>query len=340
MNQSSAWVIALVTLLTISSASLAAAEDLSSPCHRSVAGGLILDRKAYEFPFETYQQWLSFMDRAPDPAWHSSQMRSLLSEETFVAYRDGESVTAERFVYQSDGLRINGVLVMPRGPAQCHPVIVYSQGGVAQWSRLTFFDVLEMHRLAAQGYIVAASLRRGEGGSEGLANMGPGDLSDMLNLVKVIDSMPQANRNKFAYLGFSRGGALGYRVLANSRRFSAAVIIGAPTDLLTAKRRDEFDEHVYPTTVTNYANDKDAALRQLSAFYWPEKIHSQTALLLLHGNADERVEASESLALAAKLSDLGRTLSLKLYDGGSHTLIEHQQDVRDQIDTWLGRYYD
>ncbi|MEO1202699.1 MAG: prolyl oligopeptidase family serine peptidase [Pseudomonadota bacterium] len=316
------------------------ADALASPagCADNAQSSLLLDREEYTFPFESYDEWLRFMDEAPDPAWQAAAMRNVVSRNEFERYTAGETVSAERFVYLSDGLRIRGLKFEPRDPQGCRPVIVYAHGGVGRWSRLTTVDVLEIYRLVEQGYIVVVSMRRGEGGSEGQANTGPGDLADMLTLLDVIDTLPNADSRRIAYLGFSRGAALGFRVLANTDRFRAAVMLGAPTDSLTSKRRAEFDEFVYPDTIIDYEKDKDAALRSLSALYWPERIDPSVALLLLHGTEDERVEASDSLELAAKLSDLGRKVALKLYEDGSHSLIENRSDVRAETDAWLVRH--
>lgn len=306
-----------------------------SGCARQTQPSALLDRQPSEFPFDSYEEWLAFMDRAPDPAWRADAMSKLVSQGEFDKYLAGAVTRAERFQYLSDGLRINALIVSPKASNDCFPVVIYAHGGVAEWGRLTFFDVLEMHRLAAQGYIVLASMRRGEGGSEGAPNMGKGDLADMLTLIEVVDTLPSADPNRLAYLGYSRGGALGYRVLAASDRLAAAIMIGAPTDYVTSRRRDEFHQHVFPDIVDGYEHDADDALRTLSALYWPERLDPDVGLLLLHGAADERVAASDSLELAAKLLDLGRPVAVSLYENGSHSLIEHRHAVREEMDDWL-----
>lgn len=300
--------------------------------------GAIILRENYSFPFETYEDWLAFMDRAPDPAWRSETVSKLVSGETFERYRRGDVVIAERIAYSSGGLRINGFLVRPRtleGPA---PVILFAHGGVAEWGRITFFDILEFHRLAEQGYVVLASALRGEGGSEGAPNLGAGDLADMLNLINVADGLKDADADRIGLLGFSRGGGLGYRMIAATDRIGAAVLIGAPTDLIKSSRREEFDTHVYPGVVDGYSADRDAALAALSALYWPERLSSETALLLLHGQSDDRVATLDSLKIAEAFESLDRPYQLTIYHGGSHSLIEHWLSVRREIDAWFSAH--
>ena len=295
----------------------------------------ILERTPYTFTFEDYDEWLAFMDRAPDTSWRGPAMRKLVSKLDFERYRLGENVRAERIVYQSDNLKIKGFLLSPLNCNKPCPVLIYSQGGAAEWSRITFFDILEMHRLAEKGYIVITTTRRGEGGSEGKPNLGAGDLADTRALSDIADELPDTDSNRIHYLGFSRGAALGYRVLASTDRITSAVMIGGPSDSVLSPRRAEFHEFVYPGIVDNYEENQDAALRALSALYWPEKISKTTRLLLVHGAKDKRVRPDNSLKLAERLLMLDRTVRMILYDNGSHSLIENYPSVRNEIDHWF-----
>ncbi|MXP09080.1 prolyl oligopeptidase family serine peptidase [Altererythrobacter halimionae] len=76
-------------------------------------------------------------------------------------------------------------------------------------------------------------------------------------------------------------------------------------------------------------------MRTLSALYWPQDMDPDARLLLLHGADDERVEVTDSLDLAREWQALGRPFALRVYEGGSHSLIEHRADVRKLIDGWF-----
>ncbi|MCG8503085.1 MAG: alpha/beta fold hydrolase [Sphingomonadales bacterium] len=316
----------------------AGASLLLSAMNSPVGDNPIVSHVPYAFPFEDYESWLAFMDKAPDPAWRADAMRRLIPEDVFLSYRDQKTLRTEQIVYLNEGLRINGFAVAPRQIEAPLPVILYAHGGVAQWGRITFFDLLELHRLAEQGYVVIASALRGEGGSEGKPNLGAGDLSDMLRLLDVAAHIDGADTARVGLWGFSRGGGLGYRMIAASDRIAAAVLVGASSDLVGSPRRQEFDTHVYPGIVDNYATDKDAALRTLSAVYWPERLSKNTRLLLIHGADDERVPVRSSLVMAQHLSRLKRDYQLLVLENGSHTLIEHQLRVRREIDRWFAAY--
>ncbi len=314
-----------------------AASLVPAPAYAEPLSGRLLSRTAYKFPFATYAEWLAFMDKSPNPDWQASQMRTLISEATFTRYARQETVRADSISYRSDGLAINGFALFPRETSAPPPVILYAHGGVAKWGRITFFDMLELFRLAERGYAVIASALRGEGGSEGKPNLGIGDREDMLNLIPLASELGEVDSQRIGLWGFSRGGGLGYRVLAATDKIRSAVLVGASADLVTNPRRAEFDEHVYRGIVDNYLNDPDGALRSLSAAYWPEKIAPEAEILLIHGAADDRVQVTNSLTMAGHLSRLNRRYELLIPERGSHTLIEHQNRVRSAIDRWFDR---
>ncbi len=311
---------------------------LAAPSFATEDTPSILERTPCKFSFEKYDEWLAFMDKAPDPAWRSPAMRELFNEASFNRYRDQTSLSCDKLVYLSDGLKINGFVIAPRIVDEPAPVVLFAHGGVAQWGRITFFDLLEMHRLAERGYVVIASALRGEGGSEGAPNLGAGDRSDMLRLIDIAKHIDVARASRIGFWGFSRGGGLGYRVLAETDEIKTAVLIGAPSDLVNSERREEFHEHVYPGVVDNYGEDQDKALAALSAAYWPERLSKKTPILLIHGADDVRVPVSNSLTMAEHLARLDHPFRLVVPRDGSHTLIEHQEDVRDEMDRWFDAY--
>lgn len=322
-------------LIAVFGCASTAVDGTPTPTRPSAA---ILEESACAFPFPDHAAWLAFMDEAKDPAWRAPAMSQLVDQVSYERFQQGDTVTCKRIVYESDGLAIVGYALSPtRHPGKA-PVVLFAHGGVAQWGRITFFDLLELHRLSERGYVVLASALRGEGGSEGSPNLGAGDLADTLRLIDVATEIAIADTERLGFWGVSRGGALGYRALATTERFDAALLVGAPSDLVEDPRRAEFHQHVYPGVVDGYAADQDAALEKLSALYWVDELSSRTPILLLHGGADERVRPSDSIHMAEQLKALKRDHELIVFENGSHTLIEHLLTVREHIDSWFDRH--
>jgi dipeptidyl aminopeptidase/acylaminoacyl peptidase len=72
-----------------------------------------------------------------------------------------------------------------------------------------------------------------------------------------------------------------------------------------------------------------------SAVYWPELIDAP--ILLLHGEADQTVSANETLALADRLQQAGKTVAFVIYQGDDHPLTNHFGGYPDAL-TWFGQY--
>jgi len=298
--------------------------------------GVPFDRTPYHPPYSEYAAWLEFMDKAPDTAWQAASVSRWVNRSSFQNCVQGSTLKVETFKYLSDDLSIKAFMVAPTSKNQSYPIILFAHGGVAEWGRITFFDVLEMCRLAERGYIVLASTLRGEGGSEGRANLGSGEVTDMLNLMRVAHHVDGADPERIGVWGFSRGGGLTYRLLATTDAIRAAVVVGAPSDHLDTYRREEFHEHVYPKVIPGYTDNPERSLRSISAIYWPQRLHFQTPLLMLHGRDDDRVKVDQTLRMAIALDQAGHpNIALQVFPKGSHTLIEQRDRMRAAMDEWF-----
>ena len=98
------------------------------------------------------------------------------------------------------------------------------------------------------------------------------------------------------------------------------------------------EKQVYAELIPNYAEHKEAALAARSAVRWPEKLHKQTPILLLHGSADWRVHPTEALTMAFKLYESKHPFRFVFFEGGDHGLTEHREEVDRLIRDWLDRY--
>jgi dipeptidyl aminopeptidase/acylaminoacyl peptidase len=129
-----------------------------------------------------------------------------------------------------------------------------------------------------------------------------------------------------------------YQALARTDRVAAAIVGAGLTDQFDCiKRRPELQK-VLSDLVPDYAENKQAALTARSAVFWPEKLHTQTPILILHGSADWRCHPSQSLRLVEKLYELKHPVRFVLFEGGDHGLSEYRAEVNRLAMDWLGHY--
>jgi dipeptidyl aminopeptidase/acylaminoacyl peptidase len=302
------------------------------------AVGSVLERLPYAFPFSTHAEWIAFMATSPETT-DLDILREAFPPEEFTRLARGDGAAAERIVYANGGLRFRGLLARPTVAGR-YPVIVYNRGGNREFGRLVFLDLLRMLAIAQGGYIVVATEYRGEGGSDGEPMLGNTDADDVLALIPLLGSLADADTSRIAMIGFSRGGLVTYHALSRDARVRAAVIVAGAADLLDdARRRPAFDSAILAKSVAGYSTNRERALREASAMNVLPRIPSGTALLLLHGTADDRVHPSVTLRVSEALLEAGTAHRMVLLENGSHSLLNHATVVRREIDDWLARYF-
>lgn len=254
-------------------------------------------------------------------------------------------VAMRAVTYLSDGLRIRGFVLAPKAPGR-YPVVIFNRGGCKEYGALTRAFAAEwLTPIADWGYVVVASQYRGNGGSEGRDEFGGRDVRDVLHLLPVIDSLPEADPTRIGMWGESRGGVMTYLALRQTTRVRAAVLVSAPSDLstlVTYRRQfqptDDFEAFCLRDAVPDYDRDRAGALAARSAVRWAEELNAATPLLLVQGTSDWRSDPRQALDMGAKLLALRRPFRLVMLEGGSHSLIEHLGEVDRLARDWLDRY--
>jgi dipeptidyl aminopeptidase/acylaminoacyl peptidase len=270
-----------------------------------------------------------------------------LSEETLTRLEAVEptirtilaQVDLKSMTYLSDGLQVKGYLAVPtRGDRW--PCVIFNRGGNRAFGALTDGSAARLlGKLAAWGYVVAASQYRGNAGGEGREEFGGADIHDVLHLIPLLESVPQADTSRLGMYGWSRGGLMTYLALTWTDRIRAAVIGGGMSDAFdTVARRPEMDTGQFAEVIPDYARSKEAALHARSPVRWPERLHKSTPLLLLHGSADWRVHPTQALAMVAALYASRHPFRFLFFEGGDHGLSEYREEVDALVKAWLDRY--
>ncbi len=247
-------------------------------------------------------------------------------------------VRIERITYLSDGLRVKGWLLTPNASGP-HPAIVYCRGGNREFGALDEKRVLgRLLPMARWGYVVVASQYRGVAGGEGLEEFGGAEVNDVLSLLPLLDALPEADSDRIALYGSSRGGMMSLLTVSRTDRFRALALEGPVTDLIRWKKDRPGIEEVYEELIPGYDKEGDAVLLPRSPARWPERLCPTTPILLMQGGADWRVPPGSAFELAEGLQALHRTLRFVLFEGADHGLSEKRDEARALTRTWFDRF--
>ena len=243
-------------------------------------------------------------------------------------------------MYWSDGLRVAGFLGRPLGPGP-FPAIIHNRGGYGEVGLQTGVEIVP---LVEAGYVAVASQYRGNGGGEGKEDFGGNDVHDVTNLIPLLKSLPYVDPNRIGMMGGSRGGmmtfiALKLDTLDGRHDIKTAVTVGGISDLFSwnseVGRLYQFDSVLWRPLVGATPDEAPQLFIDRSAVYWPDLINAP--LLLLHGQADQTVSVNETLTLAARLKNAGKTVDFIIYPGGDHPLTNYQGGYPDAL-SWFGLY--
>ncbi|MFW6159826.1 MAG: alpha/beta hydrolase family protein [Acidobacteriota bacterium] len=249
-----------------------------------------------------------------------------------------EAVEVNEITYLSDGLEVKGFLLEPEEEGE-YPCLIVNRGGNQDFGIWTPEEVyLLLVEISSWGYVVAASQYRGCAGGEGKEEFGGRDVDDILSLIPLLESRRKADARRMGMIGLSRGGMMTYLTLARTDRIKAAAVVGGVSDLSEwEKARPDMIE-VFKNLIGGGSQTAPEALKARSAFFWPEKISSETLLLILHSTADKRVPPSQALAMASALLKTGHPFRLLMFEGGDHNLTEFWPEWLEVIKSWFKKY--
>lgn len=241
-----------------------------------------------------------------------------------------DTLTLTTLTYASDGENVAGVMVAPKGDGP-FPVVIYNRGGHNGFGAIhppTITGFLA--DLANAGYLVIASQYRGGPGSTGKDEFGGADLNDVLNLIPIIDTLPNADPKRMGMIGVSRGGMMTYLALTKTDRIKAAITVGGVFDLMRNAQQRPRMADVFKEC---FGGDT-AGMIARSALHRSREAKPLPPMLLLHGDADDRVDYHDAIELATKLPNA----KALIVAGGNHCL-KNKWDIRmRETFAWLGTH--
>jgi len=265
----------------------------------------------------------------------ASNKKKLKSEFTYL-----DDVVMEEVFYVSDGLKVKAYMAYPKKKGK-YPAIIYNRGGNREFAKLSPLKMTKiLARVASWGYVAIGSQYRGNDGGEGREEFGGADVADVLNLIPLLESLPNVDTSKMGIYGRSRGGMMTYLTLMRTNRFKAAVVIAGATDLrgMTENRGNEMESWVYSELIPDYWEHKDSLLTIRSAITRIDEICKTTPILLLHGTADWRVMPKETLHMALEFQKNKIPYRLMMFEGDDHGLTDCKMEQYDAIHSWLDKY--
>jgi dipeptidyl aminopeptidase/acylaminoacyl peptidase len=241
--------------------------------------------------------------------------------------------------YQSDGLKIFGLLTVPNGPkpATGWPVIIFNHGYIPPTVyRTTERYVAYVDAFARDGYIVFKPDYRGFGSSQGTAvsaYYAPDDTVDVLNAVTTMQRYANADPNRIGMWGHSMGGNITLRALVIDPRIKVAVIWAGVNATYT-----DLMENWHPTGGESVSPGFRGTGRQgfIGEYGTPEQnpgfwdsispmayLADITAPIQLHhGTADTEVPLQFSQTLANDLHAANKPVELYTYAGADHNIAQ------------------
>ncbi|MEH8018429.1 prolyl oligopeptidase family serine peptidase [Rheinheimera muenzenbergensis] len=262
--------------------------------------------------------------------------------------RRQQTLDCRVFVYESDGILVEGIMVRPKTAAADAklPVVIYNRGGNAKGGTLVYGSIQHnLMPLAELGYIVIASQYRGAkafptsvSGEIRLDQFGGNDVNDIKNLLPIINGMPEADSERIAMKGFSRGGMMSYLAARDMPQLKALIVEAGVADLEASLAVRQAMENIYTRFIPDYATEKTAQLKARSVLHWLDKLAPQLPILLLHGEKDVRVEVAQSQNLAKALAEKGQPHKLVVYPEADHDLYPNRAEADAETAAWLKRY--
>lgn len=247
-----------------------------------------------------------------------------------------------------DDLEISGLLVTPPHGSPPFPTVLNIHGGPASafsdrfaanwhdWSQL----------LAANGFAVLMPNPRGSSGrgsaftDANFRDLGGKEFQDDLAGLDLLIERGVADTNRLGIAGWSHGGYIAAWAVTQTDRFKAAAMGAGVANMVSDQGTNDI-----PGFNLDYFYDDYASLYADPSLLWdrsPLKYVSRvtTPTLVLHGENDDRVAASQGHEFYRALKSLGVPTTLVTYPREPHGIREreHQIDVQRRVLDWFIRH--
>jgi dienelactone hydrolase len=263
--------------------------------------------------------------------------------------------------YPSDGLTITGVMQVPRGEGP-FPVVILNHGYIPRenyWSGADTSNAAQY--LNRRGYLTIAPDFRSWGQSDvGNSFFSTGQVTDALNLISSLASIPEADRERVGMWGHSMGGGVTTKAITIDPRIKAAVLYapvsaddtqvlerwgtgckgGQPDDSTeecagAEVLASDVDMRLY--LAYKYAASSPQVLDQVSPINYFDLVIAPVQIHI--GTADTTTPPEWSEAIRRALHDAGQEVEYFAYPGQGHAFEgEHWRLFMERVADFFDRH--
>ena len=243
----------------------------------------------------------------------------------------------------SDGLEIQGWLLLPKGAAP-HPIVMDMHGGpVWQWQPHWLGRRLHILMLLKHGYGVFMPNPRGSAGRgqdycrKVLGDLGGADSKDCLWGLDHLVDQGLADATRIGLIGHSYGGYLGAWLIGQDQRFAGAVISAPMTNYISQHLLSNISHYVELFLQDHYKN-LEGNYMQRSPITYAHQVKAPT--LSLCGALDRCTPAAEATQFHNALLENGVNSVLVNYPLEGHGIkgIPAMLDYSARIFSWLAQH--
>jgi dipeptidyl-peptidase-4 len=245
-----------------------------------------------------------------------------ISENKIAELADYHLVPMEFFTVKSrDGVPLNASIIKPPefNPQKKYPVLVYTYGGPHgqvvrnAWGGANFL----WHELMAQkGYIIFSLDNRGSAG-RGHAfesplhfRMGAQELSDQLDGVQYLKSLPYVDVNRIGIWGWSYGGHMTLHAMFEAGDDFKVGFAGGPvTDW-------RYYDSIYTERYLGLPLKNEKGYQDSSPVKYASQLKGK--LMIAHGTGDDNVHFANTLSVVNDLIESGKYVEVLAFPGRGH----------------------
>lgn len=240
-----------------------------------------------------------------------------------------------------EGIRLEGILTFPPGyeKGTKYPFLVLPHGGPEANDELGFDPLVRI--IAGMGYVVLQPEYRGSTGygADFLAaiyqHFGDRAYQDVDSATDFAVSQGWADPNRLAIFGWSAGGFMTSWTVTQTHRYKVAIEGAGITDWGPFLWTSDISQVDYDA---RWTDEDPEAFRKFSAVAFAKNV--TTPLLILHGEADQRVPTFQGTEYFQILAARGKTVRMVTYPGSPHfpLLWEQRLNVVEELESWLKKY--